>query len=80
MDTKTARIQFDPLECPDKNKTCYKDFLYSSISADKMSSVYAQLVCPTIAFNLENKQILKEGKITPIHTARLSNSAISFTE
>ena len=80
MDLNAARITFDPLQCPETNSTCYKDFLYSSVASQKIEAVYAQLVCPAIAFNREDKQILKEGKTSLIHTAKLSNSAISFTQ
>ena len=80
MDSRTARLEFDPVECPSINKNCYKDYTYSEISSDKLEAVYAQLVCPSIAFSLEDRQIITEGKSTPVHTSRFSNSRISFTE
>jgi hypothetical protein len=81
MDARSARVEFDPLQCPDSNKACYKDFTYSSISSDKLEGVYAQLVCPSIAFDLEDRQVLTEGHATAIHTSILNRDArISFTE
>lgn len=58
LDSSMAELDFTPLQCPSYNKNCQKDFAYSSISAPKLDAVYAQLVCPTVAFDLEDRQIV----------------------
>ncbi len=58
LDSSVAELDFTPLQCPSYNKNCQKDFAYSSISALKIDAVYAQLVCPTVAFDLEDRQII----------------------
>ena len=42
--------------------------------------MYAQLVCPSIAFSLEDRQIITEGKVTPVHASKSGTDKISFTE
>jgi hypothetical protein len=68
------------LVCPAINKNCQKDFSYSAISAEKIEGVYAQLVCPSIAFDLEDRQILEEGKSKPISSSNRKNDRIMFQE
>jgi hypothetical protein len=58
-DAKNAQISLDPLVCPANNKACYKDFAFSVLTADKVESVYAQLVCSSFAFDLGDRQIIK---------------------
>lgn len=50
LDSTKAELTFTPLVCQDK--TCSKDFTYTSVRADTLDSIYSQLVCPSIMFSL----------------------------
>jgi len=59
LDSQTAQITFAPLVCPSTLKSCYKDFAYSSLSSSRVEDVYAQLVCSSFSFDLDDRQIIK---------------------
>jgi hypothetical protein len=66
--------------CSPTDKSCNKDFSYSTLASDKIENVYAQLVCPSIAFDLAETQILKSAELTSIPTSNTKNSKITFTQ
>lgn len=78
-DAKNAQISLDPLVCPANNKACYKDFAFSVLTADKVESVYAQLVCSSFAFDLGDRQIIKAPESTPLPNPSREGK-ITFTQ
>jgi hypothetical protein len=52
-------LTFTSIVCNSNDKNCNKDFNYVAISADDADQIYAQLVCPSIMYDLPEVQHLK---------------------
>jgi hypothetical protein len=78
LDSTKAELTFSTLVCDD-GKACNKDYSYSAISSDKIDSIYAQLMCPSIMFSTSSIRQLKAATVTPITTTPSSNK-ITFTQ
>ena len=73
-------FNFAPVVCPPKDKTCSgKDFNYTAVTADSPQHVYAQLMCPSVAFDLEDRQIINSATVTPITVAKNAKN-ITFSQ
>lgn len=79
LDSTKAELTFTSLVCGN-DKNCNKDFSYSSLSSNSVQSVYSQLVCPSIMFDLPGVQQLKSPDITPIPATSAKNNKITFTQ
>jgi hypothetical protein len=80
LDSTKAELTFTSLVCSSGNKNCNKDFIYSALSSDKLDSVYAQLVCPSIMFDLPEIKMLQSANLTNISGSAASNNKITFTQ
>jgi hypothetical protein len=80
LDSTKAELTFTSLVCGTSNKNCNKDFTYSALSSDKLDNVYAQLVCPSIMFDLPEIKLLQSANITNISGSAASNNKITFTQ
>ena len=78
LDSTKAEITFSTLVC-EGDKSCSKDFSYTSLISESLPSVYAQLMCPSIMFNTPSIRQLKSATLAPI-TATPSSNKITFTE
>lgn len=77
LDSTKAELTFSTLVC-EGEKSCSKDFSYTSLVSDSLPSIYAQLMCPSIMFDLPSIRKLKAATVAPI-TAVASSSKITFT-
>jgi hypothetical protein len=80
LDSTKAELTFTSLVCGGSDKNCNKDFSYSSLSSNSIQNVYAQLVCPSIMFDLPEVQQLKAAEVTAITTSSSKNNKITFTQ
>lgn len=79
LDSEKAELSFAPLICPSANQACNKDFAYSFISSIKVEDIYAHLVCPSVSFDLADRQIVKQVDSTPI-SSNAHDGKIVFTQ
>jgi hypothetical protein len=69
------------LACGNRDKDCGKDFSFSAVSSNRIQSVYAQLVCPSITFDLFDFQQIKSADLTPIPSSSVKyNNKMTFTQ
>jgi hypothetical protein len=80
LDSTKAELTFTSLVCGGSDKNCNKDFSYSSLSSNSVQSVYSQLVCPSIMFDLPGVQLLKSPEISAIPSTSAKNNKITFTQ
>jgi hypothetical protein len=79
IDSSKAELSLATLICSAEDKNCSKDFSYSAISSHSMDSVYAQLVCPSVMFDLDRVQHLLSSDLIPISSGSIRNGRVTFT-
>lgn len=80
LDSTKAELTFTSLVCGDSDKNCNKDFNYSSVSSTDITSIYAQLACPSVMFDLPEIKKLKAADVTTISASGAKNNKITFTQ
>lgn len=80
LDSTKAELTFTTLVCGSNDKNCNKDFTYNSLTSNKIENIYAQLVCPSIMFDLPDTQQLKAAELTAISSSSIKNNKITFTQ
>lgn len=78
LSSTKAEISFEDVAC-NEEKNCRKDFSYTSLSSDSIESIYSQLVCPSIMFNLASLKQHKPATLASI-IPNPSNSKIIFIQ
>ena len=75
IDSTRAELTFESIQCSDK-KNCKKDFTYTALTSNSMESIYSQLVCPSIMFDLIAIKNTQPAKLSPIPSSSSSNRLV----